>query len=560
MKPGPYGGVPRLARYGVALLSVGLALVTRLALAPVLGDRLPFLTFFLAVIVSGWLGGLGPGLLAVVTSIVANRLVFGAVDPTRAVAYLVVTTVIVVIYGSLHAAKERAEAAHERELAARGAAEAARERTAFLADGNVALTASLDYVQTLSALADLVVPRLADWCAVDAVEVDGTIRRVAARHRNPAKAEITRATAVFPADPDGRHPRTEVIRTGRSRVMVEVTDELLGRIAADAEHLRVMRQLGYVSAMIVPLVARGRTIGAITCAITESTRRYGTEDLKLAEEVALRAALALDNARLYHDAEAARAEAQQANRAKDQFLSVVSHELKTPLASTLGWLRVLRSGNGDHSGRGLASIERSVRVQARLIDDLLDVSRMVMGRVRVDRQPVELAALVAAAADTIRPEADTKGVRLDVTTGLPPIGTTGDPERLQQIVWNLLSNAVKFTPTGGHVQVRLAPHSASAELVVEDDGAGIDAAFLPHVFDDFRQAEPVNSRAKGGLGIGLTITRHLVELHGGTIAVASAGRDRGATFTVVLPLTSPAARSTPEPTDSGTPLDGSRSA
>jgi signal transduction histidine kinase len=545
-----------LARYGVALLSVGLALAGRLVLTRVLGDRLPFVTFFLAVIVSGWLGGRGPGALALAMGLVVNRLVFGPADGPRALGYLVVSSVIVLIYGSLRTAKERAEEAHRRELAARGAAEAARERIAFLADGNVALTASLDYEQTLSVLADLVVPRLADWCAVDVVDPDGTIRRVAVRHRDPGKAEVTRATAVFKPDPEGRHPRTEVIRTGRSQLVAEVTDDLLGRVAADAEHLRVMRQLGYVSAMIVPLVARGRTIGAITCAITESERRYAADDLKLAEEIALRAALALDNARLYHEAEAARAEAQQANRAKDQFLSVVSHELKTPLASTLGWLRVLRSGNGDQSARGLASIERSVRVQAKLIDDLLDVSRMVMGRVRVDPQPVDLGALVAAAVDTIRPEADEKGVRLDVTTGPRPIGATGDPERLQQIVWNLVSNAVKFTPAGGHVQVRLAQKNGCAELVVEDDGKGIDAAFLPHVFDDFRQAEPVSSRAKGGLGIGLTITRHLVELHGGTIVVASPGTDRGATFIVVLPLPPPATTSPPEPTDPGTPLDG----
>ena len=525
-----------LLPYGVALLSVVVATLLRLALEA-FGVRLPFLTFFLATIISAWLGGVGPGALALGLSLAANAALFGASDRTRTAAFLVVCTVIVLLYGSLRAAKGRAERARESELEARRAAEAARERASFLADGNVLLTASLDYDQTLSTVAGLLVPRLADWCAVDVVEPDGTIRRSAVANRDPA---LARATSVYPPDPDGRHPRTAVIRTGRSQLFAEVTDEGLVSIAANAEHLRVMREMGYASAIIVPLVARGRTLGAITCATMESRLHYTTDDLALVENLAVRAALALDNARLYRAAEAARAEAEEANRVKDEFLSVVSHELKTPLASTLGWLRVARTGKGNQA-RAFDTMERSMRAQAKLIEDLLDVSRIVAGRLRLDPRPIELARVVEAAVDTIRPESEAKGVRLDVRVTPPTGPVVGDADRLQQIVWNLVSNAVKFTPPGGRVGVRLHQVGSYAELVVEDTGKGVTKEFLPFMFERFRQADPVTSRDKGGLGLGLAITRHLVGLHGGRITVASDGPGKGTTFTVVLPVSSLAA-------------------
>jgi signal transduction histidine kinase len=538
----------QLLRYGGALLGVVLAVVLR-ALLPEGGARAPFLTFFLVTIASAWLGGFGPGAVALAASLVANALVFGPTDRTRSLAYLVVCTVIVIAYGSLRRAKERAEEIQRAELAARETAEAARERTTFLADANVVLTATLDYEQTLASMTGLLVPRLADWCAVDVVEPDGSIRRVAAAHRDPAKAELARLTATYQPDPDGRHPRTQVIRTGRAQLMPEVTDEGLVQIAANAEHLRIMRELRYTSAMIVPLVARGTTLGALTCATTDAGRRYALDDLALAEDLARRAALALDNARLYREAASARAIAEDANQAKDEFLSVVTHELKTPLTATLGWLRVLRTNKTDDIPRALATIERGVRHQAKLIDDLLDVSRMVSGRLRIDRQPVEFARTIETVADLMRPQADAKGVRLDVQAA--PLGraVVGDPDRLQQVVANLVSNAVKFTPANGSIALRLAAVDGRAELVVADTGAGISPEFLPHVFERFRQAAPVTSREKGGLGLGLAITRHLVELHGGTITVSSDGSGRGATFVVRLPL---AATAAPEAVAHGT--------
>jgi len=272
----------------------------------------------------------------------------------------------------------------------------------------------------------------------------------------------------------------------------------------------------------------------------ESGLHYTTDDLALVENLAVRAALALDNARLYRAAEAARAEAEEANRVKDEFLSVVSHQLKTPLASTLGWLRVARTGKGNQA-RAFDTMERSMRAQAKLIEDLLDVSRIVAGRLRLDPRPIELARVVEAAVDTIRPESEAKGVRLDVRVTPPTGPVVGDADRLQQIVWNLVSNAVKFTPPGGRVGVRLHEVGSYAELVVEDTGKGVTKEFLPFMFERFRQADPVTSRDKGGLGLGLAITRHLVGLHGGRITVASDGPGKGTTFTVVLPVSSLAA-------------------
>jgi signal transduction histidine kinase len=277
----------------------------------------------------------------------------------------------------------------------------------------------------------------------------------------------------------------------------------------------------------------------------ESGRHYTPDDLELAEGIAARAALALDNARLYGNAETARAEAEDANRAKDQFLSVVSHELKTPLAAALGWLHVLRQGRHDLATRALETIERSMKLQSQLIDELLDISRVVTGRLRLDPRPVDFSRIVEVAIEMIRPEAAANGVRLEVNVDRLPGPIFGDPNRVQQIVSNLLGNAVKFTPADGSVSVRLEPVQGRAQLVVRDTGKGISKEFLPHVFEQFRQAEPVTTRDKRGLGLGLAITRHLVELHGGTIAVSSEGEGKGATFTVALPMSPYAASSPP---------------
>ena len=237
---------------------------------------------------------------------------------------------------------------------------------------------------------------------------------------------------------------------------------------------------------------------------------------------------------------AARAEAETANRMKDEFLATLSHELRTPLTAMLGWARLLRSGelDSDTAARAVETIESNARLQAQLIEDLLDVSRIILGKLPLGVRPVELAMVTEAALDAVRPAAAAKSIRLsrvlDPTTGL----VSGDPDRLQQVVWNLLSNAVKFTPSKGQVEIRLERVGRFAQITVNDTGKGISAEFLPFVFDRFRQADSSSTRVHGGLGLGLALARHLVELHGGSVHAASAGEGKGSTFSVQLPLLS----------------------
>ena len=241
-----------------------------------------------------------------------------------------------------------------------------------------------------------------------------------------------------------------------------------------------------------------------------------------------------------------------ANRLKDEFLATLSHELRTPMNAVLGWARVLRSTAADEPTRerGLESIERNARAQARLIEDLLEISRIVTGKLRLQVREVDLAAIVDTAVDIVRPAALAKRLRLDASIEMRPALTQGDPDRLQQVIWNLLSNAVKFTPPDGQVGVRLVRKNGFV-LTVQDSGSGIDAKFLPHVFDAFRQADGSATREHGGLGLGLAIARQLVEAHGGTIEARSDGKDRGAVFEVFLPSVVDARQPEQPSTDAG---------
>ena len=252
---------------------------------------------------------------------------------------------------------------------------------------------------------------------------------------------------------------------------------------------------------------------------------------RLALGVAAWASVALENARLYM-------EAQAANRMKDEFLAVLSHELRTPLNAIVGYSRLLRGGilPPDKAARGLETLERNATWLTQIVEDVLDVSRIVSGKIRLDVQAVELPVIVDNAVATIQPAADAKGVRMQTMID-PRVGpVSGDPGRLQQVVWNLVSNAVKFTPRGGRVQVRLERVNSHVQIVVSDTGIGIRPDFLPYVFERFRQAEAGPTRKTGGLGLGLAIVRHIVEMHGGTVEASSAGEDQGATFYVRLPL------------------------
>jgi len=235
---------------------------------------------------------------------------------------------------------------------------------------------------------------------------------------------------------------------------------------------------------------------------------------------------------------AARTEAEEANRLKDEFLATLSHELRTPLTAMLGWLSMLRSGRLDDetSKQALETVDRNAKAQAQLIEDLVDVSRIAGGKLKLDVEPVDLLLVIGTAIDIVRPAANARGVLIEVSADSDVGPVAGDAARLQQIIWNLLSNAVKFTPRDGHVYVSLRRVETFAEFAVSDTGIGIDADFLPRVFERFRQAESALTRSHRGLGLGLAIVRHLTELHGGTVSAASDGDGMGATFTVRLPL------------------------
>ncbi|HEX3177560.1 MAG TPA: GAF domain-containing protein [Methylomirabilota bacterium] len=583
--------------------------------------------------------------------------------------------------------------------------EAAREQAAVLAETSTLLASSLDYESTLQRLAQGLVPGLADLCVLDIVDDDGEIRRLAAAHADPARASLVRELQErFPPDRHGEHPVARALRAGTAQVAADISPTVLEAIAPDAGHRDIARTLQYTSYVVVPLVARGRTLGALSLVSAGSGRRYTAADVPFAEDLARRAAVAIDNARLFRDSETRRraaqtltevgrflnqaldpdvvaqritdsvrallgvgtsvfyrvdaesldctvvavsgalakglepgttlpagagtvglavrerkpvstsdmltdprvqlprelrsqlqhqpyrsvlalpllshervigvlalgdragrdfhadeivlaqgvgeqatlalenarlyAEAQHANRAKDEFLATLSHELRTPLTAMLGWVRMLQTGALEPAmvSRALEVIDRNTKIQAQLIEDLLDVSRIVTGKLRLDFRAVDVAALVDAALETVTPAAETKSITLvrclDPAAGL----AWADPHRLQQIVWNLLSNAIKFTPAGGTITVtveRLDPHVA---VSVTDTGAGIAPEFLPYLFDRFRQADSTSTRMHGGLGLGLAIVRHLVTLHRGSVEAESRGLGAGATFRVRIPM------------------------
>jgi signal transduction histidine kinase/ActR/RegA family two-component response regulator len=295
---------------------------------------------------------------------------------------------------------------------------------------------------------------------------------------------------------------------------------------------------GDANSVVAPLVDRGgQPVGALRIA-HKLGGAFTAADHAVLAQLAQTASVALTNAQLFRAAEDARADAEAANRMKDQFLATLSHELRTPLNAIFGWARILRSGRTEPStvAEGLEVIERNAKVQAQLIEDLLDLSRIISGKLRLDVQSVNLVDVIGAAIAAVRPAAEAREIRL--RTILDPLAgpINGDPARLQQIVWNLLSNAVKFTTRGGQVQVVLERVNSHVEISVADTGIGIKPEFLPYVFERFRQADASTTRKHGGLGLGLSIVRQLVEMHGGTVRAKSPGDGQGATFAVALPV------------------------
>ncbi|HEX6912380.1 MAG TPA: HAMP domain-containing sensor histidine kinase [Longimicrobium sp.] len=418
-----------------------------------------------------------------------------------------------------------------REREARAAAEQAERRAAFLAEVGMVLDDALDYETAFAKLVRLTIPRLADYCLIDEMEADGGTRRIARAHVDPEKQKVLWNRVRHPpeADPD-HHPIMKVIGRGQSVLVGEVTDEVIDTIAHDAAHRVILTEvLRLHSFMIVPLVARGRVLGLITLAFSDSGRRYGPAELALAEEMARRAALAIDNARLY-------GQAQQAVRAREGVLAVVSHDLRNPLASILlNTSTVLElSDPGTLEPWVMDSLRQTIALvqqSNRLIEDLLDVSRAVNGGIPLLRAPHDLRELAARAERMLRPLAEDRGLSLEVRVPAVPVPASVDGDRVLQVLSNLVGNALKFTPAGGRVEVEVEAANGIARVSVRDTGIGIAADELGHVFDPFRQVGDADRR---GVGLGLPIARGIVEAHGGRIS-ATSEPGAGSVFTFTLP-------------------------
>jgi PAS domain S-box-containing protein len=429
----------------------------------------------------------------------------------------------------------------ERERHALAEAVAAGDRLAFLAEISALLTSSLDYQETLDRAVHLALPRLGDYCNVLVEDEHGHLRHVAWGHVDRAKEPAVRdlVRLVLEAPNRGGVPTfADVVMKTAKRIVVNhaAIVEAMAKLPKDLDP--ALLQLGMAlqphAYLGVPLLSRGRPIGVLSFGTSEqeSRREYLDTDIALVEEFARRVSTAIDNARLFRQAD-------ELNRLKDEFLATLSHELRTPLSAILGWSRMLAAKRLDDesAARAVEAIERNAQAQSQIVDDILDVARGMAGNLRLDVKPVDLVAVAHRGVEAIAPAAAAK--RLDVNvTSAGPVSVLGDAGRLQQVVWNLLSNAVKFTGAGGHITLAIQSTNNHAELSVADTGIGIAPAFLPFVFDKFRQADGSYTRQHGGLGLGLAIARHLTELHGGSIEARSDGEGHGALFTVRLPLAS----------------------
>jgi PAS domain S-box-containing protein len=404
----------------------------------------------------------------------------------------------------------------------------------FLAEASATLATLVDYESTFQKVARLAVPHFADWCAVDIAEADGSLRRLAVAHVDPSKVKLAHELARrYPPDPDASHGALHVFRTGRPEFMDSIPDALLVEGAKDEDHLRILRELGLKSYLAVPLKVRGKTRGVLSFVADQSGRRYQPDDLVLAEDLARRAGITLENAQLY-------SEIREADRRKDEFLAMLAHELRNPLAPIMNSMQVMRMrGLNDPQLEWARDVtERQVQQMTRLVDDLLDISRITRGKVELRKETVELTAIVSCAVETSRPLIEERQHELIVSLPPEPIQLEADPTRLAQILANLLNNSAKYTEPQGHIWLTAHREGHVVVLRVRDDGLGISAELLPRIFDLFVQANHGKDRAKGGLGIGLSLVRNLVEMHGGTITAHSEGPGKGSEFVVRLPLPS----------------------
>jgi PAS domain S-box-containing protein len=420
-----------------------------------------------------------------------------------------------------------------REQSARAGLEDAMRRTSFLARAGEILSATLDIDATARGLAALIVPEFADSCSV-LVAHDGAFRLAALQHRVPViearmRSDFTEARGAIAA---GRGYAGRLLTLHEPIIVADATAQDDPLEAIDADVAEEIGRYGTISMIGLPLTMRGEFLGAIIMSTDASSgRRFNDDLVELARELARRAAIALDNSRLF-------AEAERANLAKDRFLAMLSHELRTPLTPTLAAVEALGEDDLPAPSRPLVDmIRRNVELEARLIDDLLDLTRIIKGKLRLAPELVDLDAVVQNVLDICRTDLANRQLLLSVRLEAADRHVTGDPARLQQVLWNLLKNAIKFTPDGGRIAVRSFNDAGAVVIEISDTGVGIDPAIVSTIFNAFEQAEQTPGTTHGGLGLGLAISRSLVAMHGGELAARSAGPGAGATFELRLPVT-----------------------
>jgi signal transduction histidine kinase/DNA-binding response OmpR family regulator len=412
----------------------------------------------------------------------------------------------------------------------------------FLAEASRVLAESLDYQERLAAVARMAVPTVCDWCAIDIVDDAGAISRVAIAATDPLKEELEREIQRrYPPDSNTEIGTLRVLRTQTPEIYPEVSDELLVASARDDEHLALLRATGLRSFISVPLQARGRVLGAITFGTAESGRRYGDDNLRLAEDIARRVAVSVDNARLYQSA-------QESIHLRDIFLSVAAHELRTPLTSLLGYTelverRLIRANQiTERDQRALRTVLDQAARLNRMVTSLLDISRLQLGQLSIEPVPMDLRRLAERLVDEARPLLAQHDI--NYTGPNDPVFINGDELRLEQALQNLIQNAVKYSPEGGTIEVRVVHHSAGARAAgqdqmavveVADHGIGIPPDAVPQLFTRFYRAPNVDPQHISGLGVGLYVVKEIVELHGGAVEVASE-IGGGSTFRLILPL------------------------
>jgi PAS domain S-box-containing protein len=474
---------PLWLRYGVAVVCVAVATLLRLSLQPALGDNFPFITFFIAVVFTAWLYRLGPALAATALGALAAEYFFmpprfsfalaSADDVRGLIIFTLCCVAVALLFEEMHRARHRAEV------------------LASIVNSSEDAIIGKTLGGTITSW-NAGAERLYGYTAAEAVG------------RNVSML-------VPPAHGDELPQIAERLARGEHVEPFETA-----RVTKDGRTI-------HVSLTVSPVKdADGQVVAASAIARDMTGRKRAEEERQ----------------RLLESERAAREEAEEASRLKDEFLATVSHELRTPLTAIHGWSLLLSSGQLDAAGaaRAVEIIERNARAQQQIINDLLDVSRIISGKMRLDVRRVGLGGVLSAAVESVRPAAQAKGIELQTRLEAPAAEVPGDPERLQQVFWNLLSNAVKFTPAGGRVEVSLARANGHAEVTVSDTGQGISPDLRPYVFDRFRQGDASTTRRHAGLGLGLSIVRHLVELHGGTVRAESDGEGLGSTFTVELPL------------------------